>query len=78
MFCLDKIKYEHLIWPSFPIKKVANLHPGIAILNLFMCCQFEDSQIILPKLIPMSHHNMWTVTNEGSFIAENFSLSFGT
>ena len=44
---------------SFPIQKVANLHPKIVIFNLCKCCQFEDSQIISPKIIPMSHRNIY-------------------
>ena len=30
----------------------------IVIFNLCICCQFEDLQIISPKIIPMSHHNI--------------------
>ena len=47
------------IWQSFLISKVANLHPcRIVIFNLCICCQFEDLQIISPKIIPMSHSNI--------------------
>ena len=56
MFCLDKIKYEHLAILSN--LKSCQLASRIAIFNLSMCCQFEDSQIILPKIIPISHHNI--------------------
>ena len=71
MFCLDKIIYEHLA--IFSNLKSCQFALRIAIFNLFMCCQFEDLQIIAPKINPMSHQ-----TNAGSFSAENFSLSFGT
>ena len=52
MFCVDKIKYEHLAILSN--LKSCQFAPRIVIL----CCQFEDSQIILPKIIPMSHRNI--------------------
>ena len=73
MFCVDKIKYEHLAILSN--LKSCQFAPKVVIFNLCICCQFEDPQIISPKLIPMSHRNM---TNEGSFFAVYFSLSFGT
>ena len=67
MFCVDKIKYE-------PLAILSNINscqfaPKIVIFNLGICCQFEDSQIISPKIIPMSHRNILTVANEGSFFA---------
>ena len=74
MFCVDKMKYEHLAILSN--LKSCQFAPNIVIFNLCICCQFEDSQIISPKIIPMSYRN--TVTNEDSFLAVYFSLSFGT
>ena len=65
MFCLDKIKYEHLA-NLFNLKS-CQFAPRIAIFNLSMCCQFEDL-----KIIPMSHHNHLTVTNAGSFLCGIF------
>ena len=56
MFCVDKIKYEHLAILSN--LKSCQFAPRILIFNLCICCQFEDSQIILPKIIPMSHRNI--------------------
>ena len=56
MFCLGKIKNKHLAIISN--LKSCQFAPRIVIFSLFMCCQFEDSQIILPKIIPMSHHNI--------------------
>ena len=56
MFCVDKVKYEHLAFLSDP--KSFQFAPRIVIFNLCICCQFEDSQIILPKIIPMSHHSI--------------------
>ena len=76
MFCVDKMKYEHLA--IFSNLKSYQFASRIVIFNLCICCQFEDLQIILPKIIPMSHQNILTVTNEGSFFAEKLSLSFGT
>ena len=56
MFCVDKIKYEHLaILSNLTSCQCA---PRIVIFNLCICCQFEDLQIILPKVIPMSHRNI--------------------
>ena len=55
MFCVDKMKYEHLAILSN--LKSCQFAPKIVIFNLCTCCQFEDSQIILPKIIPMSHCN---------------------
>ena len=56
MFCVDKIKYEHLAILSN--LKSCQFAPKIVIFNLFICCQFEDSQIILSKIIPMSRRNI--------------------
>ena len=56
MCCVDKIIYEHLAILSnlkscqFALRKV--------IFNICLRCQFEDSQIISPKIIPMSHSNI--------------------
>ena len=61
MFCVDKIKYEHLAILSN--LKICQFAPRIVIFNLCICCQFEESQIVLPKIIPMSHHNiqLWQI-----------------
>ena len=56
MFCVDKINYEHLaILSNLNSSQFA---PKIVIFNLFICCQFEDSQIISPKIIHMSRRNI--------------------
>ena len=52
MFCVDKIKKEHLAILSN--LKSCQFAPKIVIFNLCICCQFEDSQIISPKISPMS------------------------
>ena len=78
MYWVNKITYEHLAILS-NLKSCQFFKPRIVIFNLCICCQFKDSQIILPKIIPMhepSQHLI--VTNEGSFFAEIFSLSFGS
>ena len=56
MFCVGKIKYEYLAILSN--LKSCQFAPRKAIFNLCICCQLEDLQIILPKIIPMSHHNI--------------------
>ena len=56
MFCVDKIKYEHLAILSN--LKSCQFAPRIVIFNLWICCQFEDLKIISPKIIPMSHRNI--------------------
>ena len=56
LFCVDEIKYEHLVILSN--LKSCQFAPKIVIFNLCICCQFEDSHIISPKIIPMSHHNI--------------------
>ena len=56
MFCVDKIKYEHLAILSN--LKSCQFAPRIVIFNICTCCQFEDSQIILAKIIPMRHRNI--------------------
>ena len=56
MFCVDKIKYEYLAILSN--LKSCQFAPRIVIFKLCICCQFEDSQIISPKIIPMSHRNI--------------------
>ena len=56
MFCVDKIKYEHLAILSN--LKSCQTAPKIVIFNLCIGCQFEDLQIISPKIIPMSHRNI--------------------
>ena len=56
MFCVDKIKYEHrAILSNLESYQFA---PKIVIFNLFTCCQFEDSQIISLKIIPVSRRNI--------------------
>ena len=64
MFCVGKIKYEHLAILSN--LKSFQFAPRIVIFNLCICCQFEDLQIISPKI------------NKGSFFAKKNSPSFGT
>ena len=49
-------KYEHLAILSN--LESCQFAPRIVIFKLCICCQFEDSQIILPKVIPMSHRNI--------------------
>ena len=56
MFCVDKIKYEHLAILSN--LNSCQFAPRIVISNLCICCQFEDSQIISSKIIPMSYLNI--------------------
>ena len=56
MFWEHKIKYEHLAI-LFNLK-ICQSAPRIVIFNLCICCQFEDLQIILAKIIPMSHRNI--------------------
>ena len=46
MFCVDKIKYEHMAILSN--LKSCQFAPKIVIFNLCICCQFEDLQIINP------------------------------
>ena len=76
---LRQIKYEHL--PIISNLETSQFAPGIVICSLCICCKcycimlFEDSQIILPKIVPMSHQH-FTVTNEGSFFAEKKISSF--
>ena len=56
MFCVDKIKYQHLAILSN--LKSCQFAPKIVICNVCICCQFEDSQNIWPKILPMSHRNI--------------------
>ena len=76
MFCVDNIEYEHLAILSN--LKSCQFAPRIVILNLCMCCQFKDWQLILPLKNSCEPSQHLTVTNEGSYFAEYFSLSFGT
>ena len=76
MFCVDKIKYEHLA--SLSNLNSCQFALRIVIFNLCICCQIEDSQIILPKNNSHEPLQHLTVTNEGSIFEELFSLSFGT
>ena len=55
-FYVDKIKYGHLAIHSN--KKISQFAQRIVIFNFCMCCQFEDSEMISPKIIPVSHHNI--------------------
>ena len=57
MFCVEKIKYEHLAILSN--LKSCQFAPSRVIFNLCICCQFEDSQIITPQIIPMRHRNIY-------------------
>ena len=66
MLCVEKINYEHLAILSN--LKSCQFAPKIVIFNLCICCQFDDLEIILPRIIPMSHRKHLTVTNEGSFL----------
>ena len=52
MFCVGKIKYEHLAILSD--LKSCQFAPRIVIF-------FEGLQIISPKIILMSHHNIWYI-----------------
>ena len=55
-FCVDKIKYSHLTILSN--LNSCQFAPRIVIFNPCICCQFEDSQIIWPKIIPMGHRSI--------------------
>ena len=52
-----QIEYEHSAILSN--LKSCQFAPKIVVFNLCICCQFEDSQIISPKIIPMSHRNLY-------------------
>ena len=56
MFSVDKIKNAHLAILSN--LKSCQFAPKIVIFNLCIYCQFEDRQIISPKIIPMSYRNI--------------------
>ena len=56
MFWVDKIKYDHLAILSN--LNSCQFAPRIVIVNLCIYCQFEDLQIISPKITPMSHRNI--------------------
>ena len=68
-FVKDKMKYEHLAILSN--LKSCQFAPRIAFFNLSMCCQFEDLQIISPKIILMSLWQMRALSCRKFF-------SFGT
>ena len=70
MFCVDKIIYEYLAILSN--LKSCQFAPKIVIFNLCICCQFEDSQIISPKIIPMSHCNIKLRQMRAQFLQKNF------
>ena len=70
MFCVDKLKYEHLAILSD--LKSCQFAPKIMIFNLYVCCQFEDLQIILPKISLMSHHNIELWQMRANFLQEMF------
>ena len=55
-YLIDKIKFEHLAILS-NLKSCQFAH-RIVIFNLCICCQFVDSQIISPKIIPMNHRSI--------------------
>ena len=38
--------------------KSYQIAPRRVIFNLYICCQFENLQIISPKIVPMSHRNI--------------------
>ena len=59
-------------------RELPHLAKTAKIMAYTVCCQFEDLQIILPKIIPMSHHNIYLWQMRAHFFAENLSLSFGT
>ena len=70
------MKYEHLAILSN--LNCCQFAPKIVIFNLCICCQFEDLGIIFPKITSCEPSQHLIVTNEGSFFAVYFSLSFGT
>ena len=76
MFCVDEIKYEHLAILSNI--KSCQFALGIVIFNVCICCQFEDLQIISPRIIPMSYQNIWLWQMRAHFFPEFFSLSYDT
>ena len=56
---LDVLCRQNKIWTfDHPFRSSCQFAPRIVIFNLCICCQFEDSQIILLEIIPMSHHNI--------------------
>ena len=57
---LDVLCRQNKIWTfGNPFQsKSCQFAPTIVIFNLCICCQFEDSQIISPKIIPVSHRNI--------------------
>ena len=56
MSCVDKMQHEHLAFLSD--LKSCQFAPRRVIFSLCICCQFEDLQIILPKIIHVSHDNI--------------------
>ena len=63
---LDVLCRQNKIWTfgnPFQSKKLPICTWNSDLHNLCICCQFEDSQIISPKIIPMSmsHRNILTV-----------------
>ena len=72
-FCVDKIKYEHLAILSY-LKSCQFTSKILVIFNIFLCCQFEDLHIILPKTIPMSQGNIELWQMRPHFL--HFFLSF--
>ena len=73
MFWVDKLKYEHLAIISN--LKSCQFAPRLVILYMLPIWGFADYFANNNSYEPSQH---LTVTNEGSFFAENFSLSFGT
>ena len=56
--CFVSAKLNMNILAIRPDLKNCQFAPRIVMFNLSMCCQFEVSQIISPKIIPMSHQNI--------------------
>ena len=48
--------------------KSCQFAPWIVIFILYICCQFEDSQIISSKIIPVSHHNIYLWQKRAHFL----------
>ena len=57
MCCVDKVNHEHLAILS-DLKSCQFATRIVCDLQSVYMSQFEDSQIISPKLIPVSHHNI--------------------
>ena len=58
---LDVLCIQNEIWDIWLVLsnlKSCQFAPRLVIFNLCICCQLEDSQIISPKIIRMSHRNI--------------------